>query len=310
MPIDSKEWVENQLSALVLATRQSWAIRIPNSKSKSQSVNRVQYQYKFLSWEFSENGCSFDIHSRDPAPVFLAHPILKQFRIFSWTPINEKHPGEPPKKALELWLNDRIKNPKNPIEIEEINTDWELVKSQIDSYPPEKKNIHKEIGLVWPKLNGGGIPWEYDATHYVTGIKIVNKHLDTKAWFDDIRFHQYGCVKSQFTHAIDRHYENGVGGQRGSVEDFTNKIDELIETRGNNSKIQIFRSDHTLLLDAWTSSATFSQEWKKFTQWAVHQNSQPTIIVDGVMESRIQDYPPPEIRLNCYIYTPISDVNL
>jgi hypothetical protein len=308
MAMDSRQWVEKQLSTIMLATRQNWAVSTSNHERPKIRRHDYGRSFKIINWYFGEEGCGLYIQFQPFPSVVLAHPVLSQIRHFSWLPINERYPKESQKAGLELWLNENINNSSTPIELQEIDTaSWELERSSEDSYPPEVKHnrpSQHNKGIIWPKLSGGQIPWEHDALHYVSGIKICHNKLGLEVWYDDIRFHQYGCIEGKYTEAIDRHYPDGVGGQRGSIESFINKIDEIITLRGKNSRILIWQKDYNLLFSAWTSDTSFTQDWERFRQWARNLDSQPSILIDGVMPEQAE-YPPPEIKLNCYVFTPI-----
>jgi hypothetical protein len=314
-------WIDDKLAKLFISSRESWGLTL-NRHSKF-----VFRDAEILDWEFTYNRCRH-IPSKGEENYFI-HPGILHLRpkhkyspyrtlevglsLFFRLELNSTHS----KANLESLLKNKLGPTSNPIIVEEIAFPIRIDDKNSIIHPTSPLHYIPRFydGRTWPNFNNPEIPFIYDATHYVKGIMLSRKKTGTEVVYDDIRYHQHGCRRGAFfPERIDEHFNEGIGGQQGKIQDFIDTINETIDERKFNSRILVFEKDSKLRFDAWTSDSNFRSKWNDFLKYLRFSVVEfEHALFDGVLggESRSEyiPYGPLEAHFCCYMFTPVEQAN-
>lgn len=306
-----KDWIDDKLAKLFISSRGYWGVTLsPRSKF-------VFRKAEIIDWKIDYKRCR-GILSKGEENYFIHPGILHLRRKHKYSPYRTLELNSTHSKAnLESLLKNKLGPTSNPIIVEEVAFPLRIDDPNSIIHPTSPLHYIPNFyqGRTWPNMNNPEIPFIYDATHYVKGIILSRKKTGTEVIYDDIRYHQHGCRRGAFfPERIDEHWDEGIGGQQGKIQDFINTINETIDERNLNSRILVFEKDSELRFDAWTSDSNFQSKWDDFLNYLRFSVVEfEHTLVDGVLrgESRNEyiPYGPPEAHFCCYMFTPVEQTN-
>lgn len=305
-----------ELAPVFMASRGGWSVaKIGRPSGVSY---KFEFEASFLEWRFNYDGCKYSKVNSNPN--FYLHPGLQRILQMqrkrypsnrSRTIRLDDHP------TLEEYLEHELGAVANSHAVQEIELSNAITNFDNAIHYPithiYKDPFHNQP-RTWPNCNHAGIPYIYDATHYVKGVTLSRSDSENEVIYDDIRYRQHGCIEGRFyPDRIDEHWDEGVGGQQGKIEHFIEKIEETIIERGENSRVLVFENDLELKFDAWSSDPDFQEKWKdliEYLRFVVvdfehHIPDMEGADISGLIP--IVSFGPPEASFCCYMFTPAKE---